>query len=76
MGDCGSWVFDAVSGEPYGHIIAGSTGFGSAYIVPLIRELDIDINHELLLSIIKINIEIIKANFKSTILKKNLNEMS
>ena len=34
-GDCGSWVFDAVSGEPYGHIIAGSPGFGSAYIVPL-----------------------------------------
>ena len=34
-GDCGSWVFDAVSGEPYGHIITGSPGFESAYIVPL-----------------------------------------
>lgn len=39
-GDCGSWVFDAVSGEPYGHIIAGSPGFGSAYIVPLKQIMD------------------------------------
>ena len=39
-GDCGSCVFDAVTGVAYGHIVAGSLGFGSAYIIPLHRVLD------------------------------------
>jgi hypothetical protein len=33
-GDCGSWVMDLISGDVYGHIIAGSPESGVAYIVP------------------------------------------
>lgn len=33
-GDCGSWVFDNETGELCGHIVAGSPGTGSAYIIP------------------------------------------
>ena len=33
-GDCGSWVFDHETGDFYGHIVAGSPGAGSAYIIP------------------------------------------
>ncbi len=32
-GDCGSWVIDAESRGLYGHIIAGSEGTGTAYIM-------------------------------------------
>ena len=34
-GDCGAWVIDAKTGLIYGHLIAGSLGSGSAYVVPL-----------------------------------------
>ena len=34
-GDCGSWIYDANSGVVYGQIIAGSPGFGFAYVMPL-----------------------------------------
>ncbi|KAF1943746.1 hypothetical protein EJ02DRAFT_342363, partial [Clathrospora elynae] len=33
-GDCGSWVFDALSNSLHGHIVAGSPDSGSAYIIP------------------------------------------
>ncbi|OCK87672.1 uncharacterized protein K441DRAFT_491654, partial [Cenococcum geophilum 1.58] len=33
-GDCGSWVVDAQSGDVYGHIVAGNTESGFAYVVP------------------------------------------
>jgi hypothetical protein len=36
-GDCGSWILDAVTGDIYGHIIAGSPGAGFAYIIPMLR---------------------------------------
>ena len=34
VGDCGAWVFDAATGELYGHLVAGNTDRGFAYIVP------------------------------------------
>ena len=36
-GDCGSSVVDQVSGDLYGHIVAGSIGTGFAYIVPAMQ---------------------------------------
>ncbi|KAF2468726.1 uncharacterized protein BDR25DRAFT_264570 [Lindgomyces ingoldianus] len=33
-GDCGSWVVDRESGTFRGHIVAGSPGSGTAYIIP------------------------------------------
>jgi hypothetical protein len=33
-GDCGSWVFDLMTGDIYGHIVSGFPGTGTAYIVP------------------------------------------
>ncbi|CZR59773.1 uncharacterized protein PAC_09667 [Phialocephala subalpina] len=36
-GDCGSWVIDAVTGNLFGHIVAGSPDSGVAYIVPAFR---------------------------------------
>ena len=35
-GDSGSWVIDAVSGDVYGMIVAGSTGLREEYIVPAV----------------------------------------
>ncbi|KAK3298480.1 uncharacterized protein B0H64DRAFT_385230 [Chaetomium fimeti] len=34
VGDCGSWVVDARTGDLYGHIVAGSPGTGRAIVVP------------------------------------------
>jgi peptide-N4-(N-acetyl-beta-glucosaminyl)asparagine amidase len=34
VGDCGSWVVDAQTGNLYGHIVAGSPGTGHAIVVP------------------------------------------
>jgi len=34
VGDCGSWVVDAATGDLFGHIILGDPVRGSAYIVP------------------------------------------
>jgi peptide-N4-(N-acetyl-beta-glucosaminyl)asparagine amidase len=34
VGDCGSWVVDAQTGDLYGHIVAGSPGTGRAIVVP------------------------------------------
>jgi peptide-N4-(N-acetyl-beta-glucosaminyl)asparagine amidase len=34
VGDCGSWVIDAESGDLYGHIVAGSPDSGAAIVVP------------------------------------------
>ena len=42
-GVCGAWVVDAVSNELYGHIIAGATEDGFAYIMPFYEILD-DLN--------------------------------
>ena len=42
-GVCGAWVVDAVSNELYGHIIAGATEDGFAYIIPFYEILD-DLN--------------------------------
>ncbi|KAJ4362505.1 Protein png1 [Neocucurbitaria cava] len=39
-GDCGSWVFDAISGSLHGHIVAGSPNSGTAYIVPAYQIFD------------------------------------
>lgn len=36
-GDCGTWVIDAVTGNLFGHIVAGSPDSGVAYIVPAFR---------------------------------------
>ncbi|KAH8653129.1 hypothetical protein BGZ60DRAFT_419593 [Tricladium varicosporioides] len=33
-GDSGSWVLDALSGDLYGHIVAGIPESGLAYILP------------------------------------------
>jgi hypothetical protein len=33
-GDCGSLVINHANGDLYGHIIAGSSGTGAAYIIP------------------------------------------
>ncbi|KAI9150683.1 Efflux pump notK' [Paramyrothecium foliicola] len=35
-GDCGSWVWDADSGELYGHVVAGCPNSGVAMVMPLI----------------------------------------
>lgn len=34
IGDCGTWVINAHSGDLYGHIIAGSPDTGAAFVVP------------------------------------------
>ena len=34
VGDCGSWVVDAQTGNLYGHIVAGSPGTGRAIVGP------------------------------------------
>ncbi|KAH8648128.1 hypothetical protein BGZ61DRAFT_376503, partial [Ilyonectria robusta] len=34
VGDCGSWVRDAVTGKLFGHVIAGSPKTGLAMIMP------------------------------------------
>jgi peptide-N4-(N-acetyl-beta-glucosaminyl)asparagine amidase len=34
VGDCGSWVVDAETGDLYGHIVAGSPRLGTAIVVP------------------------------------------
>ncbi|KAH6854992.1 hypothetical protein B0I37DRAFT_301017 [Chaetomium sp. MPI-CAGE-AT-0009] len=34
VGDCGSWVVDAQTGDLYGHIVAGSPGDGRAIVIP------------------------------------------
>jgi hypothetical protein len=36
-GDSGSWVFDAVSGDLYGHIVAGIPECRIAYIIPAFK---------------------------------------
>ena len=36
-GDSGSWVIDAVTGDLYGHIVAGVPETGLAYIVPAVK---------------------------------------
>ena len=33
-GDSGSWVFDSVSGDLYGHIVAGVPEGSIVYIIP------------------------------------------
>lgn len=33
-GDCGAWVVNAVTGNIYGHIVAGDPMTGMAYIIP------------------------------------------
>ncbi|KAH7364784.1 hypothetical protein BKA65DRAFT_144371 [Rhexocercosporidium sp. MPI-PUGE-AT-0058] len=33
-GDCGSWVVDSITGDLFGHIIAGSPKSGVAYVLP------------------------------------------
>lgn len=33
-GDCGSWIIDAITGDLFGHIIAGSPETGAAMIIP------------------------------------------
>lgn len=35
-GDSGSWVVDAISGDVYGMIVAGSTGLREEYIIPAV----------------------------------------
>ena len=40
LGDCGSWVIDAVSRDLYGHIVAGHSGSNVAYVVPAVRIFD------------------------------------
>lgn len=44
-GDCGSWIFDD-SDNFYGHIVAGSPGTGSVYIIPASQVLE-DIQQKL-----------------------------
>jgi hypothetical protein len=43
-GICGSWVVEALSGDVFGHIIAGAPEDGFAYITPFYEILD-DLNH-------------------------------
>jgi peptide-N4-(N-acetyl-beta-glucosaminyl)asparagine amidase len=40
VGDCGSWVVDAETGDLYGHIVAGSPESGVAIVVPFEPILD------------------------------------
>lgn len=34
LGDCGSWVINAINGDIYGHIVAGDITSGLAYMIP------------------------------------------
>ena len=34
-GDCGCWVVDPATGKVFGHLVAGSPGYGTGFIVPL-----------------------------------------
>jgi hypothetical protein len=38
-GDSGSWVIDAVTGDLYGHVVAGVPETGLAYIIPAYKTL-------------------------------------
>ncbi len=38
-GDSGSWVLDTITGDLYGHIVAGISGGHIAYIIPAYKVL-------------------------------------
>lgn len=39
-GDCGAWIVNAITGDIYGHIVAGDPVSGMAYIVPAHKVFD------------------------------------